>query len=162
MPKRVVLKLLHLLAHVHFHLHLSLLLFSHFHLLPISFVLHLVLSLLIEYILLIKGIDLALYAHLRILSHSLLMLHLHHPGSFHLQVPLLIVLLHHPHLVVLHVVVVHYLVSSLFLDGVLSVHVSQLSDIVGFVKLLFHEPVLHLRDARVVHQFFGFGVFQEL
>ena len=133
MSKWVVLKILHLFAHVHFHLHLLFFVFIllHVHLFPIAF--HLVLPLLIEYVLLIECIDLALYAHLGILSHSLLMLHLHHPSSLHLEVPLLIVLLHHPHLVVLNVVVVHYLVLRFFLDGVLTVHVSKLGDVVSFV-----------------------------
>jgi hypothetical protein len=95
---------------------------THVHLLLITF--HLILPLLVEDVLLVEGINLALNAHLSVFTLHLLGLHLHHASSLHLQVALLVVLLHHPHLVVLYIVVVHYLVTSLLLDCILPVHVS--------------------------------------
>ena len=158
LPKWVVLELSHLLVHIHLRfLFIALhLLIIALHLLAVAF--HLVLPLLVEDILLVEGIDLALDTHLSICILLLLSLHLHHASPLHLEVPLLVVLLCHPHLVVLYVVVVHYLVASLLLDGFLAVDVSQLGNVVGLIELLLDEPVLHLSDSRIVHQFLSFGI----
>jgi hypothetical protein len=117
------------LAHVHFHF------FSfHFHfLLPVLGCFHFVLSLLIEDIFLIEGVDLALDTHLGILVLLGFSLHLHQSSPFHLKISFLVGLLCHPHFVVFDVVVVHYLVSRFLFNHPLFIDVSQLCDVVCFI-----------------------------
>lgn len=157
LSQRVVLILLHLLLksfhiHVHFfaHVHISII----FHIVPhLLLIVALHLSLLIEDVLLVEGVYLRLNAHLGIFLHLGLSLHLDHSCSFHLRVLILHRLLGHPHLVVLYVIVVVQLVPGLLLDLLLSLDVTELSDVVGFIQLFLDQPRFHLLDSGVMHGF---------
>ena len=157
LSQRIVLILLHLLLktlhiHVHFfaHVHITIIL----HIIPhLLLIVALHLSLLIEDVLLVEGVDLRLNAHLGIFLHLSLSLHLDRSGSFHLRVLVLHRLLGHPHLVVLYVIVVVQLVPSFLLDLLLSLDVTQLSDVVSFVQLFLDQPRFHLLNSGVMHGF---------
>ena len=111
---------------------------------------------------LIHIVNLLVNAHLRELFLLGVLLELCHDVSFSFGYLSLVPPLSHPSFVGLRVVTLLQLLNGFHFNLLLALVVSQLRYLVSFIQFFLNEPLLHLVDSRIVHEFFVFGILKQL